>query len=137
MRSSGISRYWGMQPIALTITTTPGEWELISGQELSIQYYNPVSGLWEALSTTTVPATHSVSTMIAHASDYGLFTRPPSPGHPAATTTGTTKVSPPGPVPGAMSGVDWCIVVQGFAIIMTILVVASAGLYLYRKQDGH
>ena len=124
-------------PVALTITTTPREWELISGQELSIQYYNPVSGLWEALSTTTDPATHSVTTMIAHASDYGLFTRPPSPGLSPATTTGTTKISPPGPVQGVMSGFDWRIVVQGFAIIMTILVVASAGLYLYRKQDRH
>ncbi len=63
-------------PIALKITMSPEEWVQVSGQELSIQYYNPVSGLWEALSTTTDPATHSVTTMIAHASDYGLFIRP-------------------------------------------------------------
>jgi hypothetical protein len=125
-------------PITLTITTTPEEWELISGEELSIQYYNPSSGLWEALSTTTDPTTHSVTTMIAHASDYGLFIRPVSPASlPAATTTATTTISPPGPVQGAISGFNWLLIVQGLVLITAIVVVASIGLYFYRKQDGH
>src|SRR5208337_854697 len=71
-------------PIALKITTTPEEWNLISGKDLSIQYYNPVSGLWEELPTTTDPATHAVTTMLAHASDYGLFINPISPRSPPA-----------------------------------------------------
>jgi len=125
-------------PIALKITTTSEEWEQISGQELSIQYYNPVSGLWEALSTTTDPVTHTVTTMLAHASDYGLFIRSVSPASlTAATTTATATIAPPGPVQGAPSGFNWVIIVQGLALIVAIVVAASIGLYFYRKQDGH
>ena len=123
-------------PIALKITTTPEEWKQISGQELLIQYYNPVSGLWEALSTTTDPLTHTVTTMIAHSSDYGLFIRPASPVSPSAMTTSTTKTPPPGPVQGAPGGFDRLIVVQGIALILTVVVIASIGLYFYRKQNG-
>jgi len=122
--------------IALKIITTQEEWKQISGQELSIQYYNPVSGQWEALSTTTDPATHSVTTMIAHSSDYGLFTRPASPVSPSATISVGTMIPPSGPVQGAINGFNWLIVVKGLAIIMTIVVVASIGLYFYRKQNG-
>ncbi len=122
-------------PIALKITTTPEEWKQLSGQELSIQYYNPVSGLWEALSTTTDPSTKSVSTMIAHSSDYGLFIRPASPVSPPATISARMTIPPSGPVQGALSGFDWIIVVQGLALIMTIVIVASIGLVIYRKQN--
>jgi hypothetical protein len=124
-------------PIALKITITPEEWKQISGQELSIQYYNPVSGLWEALSTTTDPATYTVTTMIGHASDYGLFIRPASPRSPSISTTEKTTLTPPGPVRGALVGFNWFIVVLSLVLIMIIVVVSSIGLYFYRKKNRH
>jgi hypothetical protein len=123
-------------PIVLKITTTPEEWKQISGQELSIQYYNPVSGLWEALSTTTDPATNSVTTMISHSSDYGLFIRPVSSVSPPVTIAHRTTIPPSGPLQGVTGGFDWIIVVQGFALIMTIVVAASIGFLFYRKKNG-
>jgi hypothetical protein len=123
-------------PIALKITITPEEWKQISGQELSIQYYNPVSGLWEALSTTTDPATYTVITMIGHASDYGLFIRPASPMSPSISTTEKTTLTLPGPVRGSLVGFNWLIVLQSLALIMIIIVVSSTGLYFYRKKNG-
>jgi hypothetical protein len=123
-------------PVALKITTTPGEWKQLAGQELSIQYYNPVSGLWEALSTTTDPATNSVTTIISHSSDYGLFVRPASPVSPITTLPARTTVSPQGAMQGDLRGFDWIIVVQGLAFIMTIVVAASIGLLLCRKKNG-
>jgi hypothetical protein len=123
-------------PIVLKITTTPGEWKQISGQELSIQYYNPVTGLWEALSTTTDPETNSVITMIAHSSDYGLFIRPVSPVSPHSTISARTTIPPSGPVHGVPGGFDWILVVQGLALIMPIVVAASIGLLLYLKKNG-
>lgn len=122
-------------PIALKITLIPEEYEQISGQELSIQYYNPVSGLWEALSTTADPATKSATTIIAHSSDYGLFIRPASSVFPPATIPPRMPVPLSGPVQGPIRGFDWIIVVQGLAIIMTIVVAASIGLLIYRKQN--
>jgi hypothetical protein len=124
-------------PIVLKITTTPEEWKQISGQELSIQYYNPVSGLWEVLSTTTDTATHSVTTMIAHSSDYGLFIRPVSSVSPHATIPARTTIPSSGPVQGVTGGFNWIVVVQGLALIMTIVIAASIGLLLYRKKNGH
>lgn len=122
-------------PIALQITMPPEEWEQVSGQELSIQYYNPVSGLWEALSTTTDPTTRTVNTMISHTSNYGLFIRKSSSASPQAMISTTTTVSPPDPVQGALRGFNWIIIVQGLAFITVIVVVASIGLYFYRKQN--
>jgi hypothetical protein len=122
-------------PIALQITMPPEEWEQVSGQELSIQYYNPVSGLWDALSTTTDPTTRTVTTMISHTSNYGLFIRKSSSASPQAMISTTTTVSAPDPVQGALRGFNWIIIVQGLALITAIVVAASIGLYFYRKQN--
>ena len=86
-------------PPALKITTTSGEWKQISGKDILIQYYNPVSRQWQALSTTTNQAMHTATTLISHTSDFGLFTRQVPPASPTAVTATLAPVSRTDQVP--------------------------------------
>jgi hypothetical protein len=123
-------------PLALKMTTTRVEWDQLSGQELSIQYYNPVSGLWEALSTTINPGTQTATTMLSHASDFGLFIRPASLVSSTETTISTTTVQGTKTIPREAMWYDRTIVIQLIALIMTIVAIGSIGLYLYQKWKG-
>jgi hypothetical protein len=84
---------------ALKITTTTGEWEQISGKDISIQYYNPASKRWESLTTTTNQTTHTAITLIAHTSDYGLFARQTTPAPPVTVATTAVPTTRPNQKP--------------------------------------
>ena len=73
-------------PPALKITTAPAEWKQVAGIDISIQYYNPVTGYWEPLPTTINQTTHTASTVISHTSDFGLFSRQAAYASPLVTT---------------------------------------------------
>jgi len=124
-------------PLALKITPTPEEWKQISGQEISIQYYNPVTGLWDPLSTTSDPEMHTATTMIYHASDYGLFIRPASSAFSPVTKSTMTTISETFPVPRAPLWPGRINVAQLTVLIATVLVACIIGLYFYRARNGH
>ena len=121
-------------PLTLKITLTPEEWMGISGKESSIQYYNPVSGLWEALPTTTDPEPYTAEAMLPHASDFGLFVRPAAKSTHQVTVIRQKAALQNISVPGSKNQPGWIIVAQLIVIFTAIVAVLSTGIYLYRKR---
>ncbi len=121
-------------PLALKISLTPEEWVGISGKESSIQYYNPISGLWEALPTTTDPATYTATAMLPHASVFGLFV---SPVHKQTfqDTIIPQKVIPQnGSAPRLTDRPPGIIVAQFMVIITALVALGSTGIYLCLRR---
>jgi hypothetical protein len=121
-------------PITLKITLPHDEWSRIPGQALSIRYYNPASGIWEPLPTTTDPATYTVFTTISHTSDYGLFALPAPDATPAITTNVAIETTQTSPAPGSLNRPGSTIVVQVVGILAAITVIGVIGLLVYEKR---
>jgi hypothetical protein len=116
-------------PITLTITLTPEEWEALEG-ELSIQWYNPETGSWEALETTIDPITHTVSVQVSHFTIFGLFEKIESgPGITVTSTIPVTTSAATATQAGEEAGFPWL-----WPIVIVIVVIVAVVAYTMMKQ---
>jgi PGF-CTERM protein len=74
----------------LTFTFTPEEWEALESEDLTLQFYNEETGVWEEIPVTIDPETRTVTAEVSHFTVFALFAEGAAPVEtPTAAPTGT------------------------------------------------
>jgi PKD repeat protein len=112
--------------VTLSFAIPPADWDAIKAQSPAIYWYNPTSGAWEELPTTTDAEKGILSAQITHTSVYAVLKTQSGAAITGAPTAVTTTSAPAAPFSG------W--IFTALVIVVIAIIILLIALVLLRRR---
>ncbi len=119
--------------ITLTLEIPEVDWNTLAltGQQLTLKWYNQSANAWEDVPTTVNSDTRTVRATITHFTIFALFTEPVTTAAPTETAAAATTTTTPGEEPPA-EGLPVTTIL--FVVVIVAIIVGAGHFFIVKKK---